>query len=375
MKVAYHFTCSDIMVQYHRYFYEKLFPKYLKIEGLHLSSKVLTGDLLLGDTGDVDEHLFINRLVGYPFHTWKRMSYENAKILLRDNIFIICFETVSASVAQQIHSLLNEEKRYLGAFEIDHIDEFHWHYYGECIGPSFRVLNRDLFVLIDNQEPEMLEYAEDEKAFFEGLFFDNVSVEVSNYRYSIYDDHHNYEHAKRGAEWRKSVDSLFASISDEITGKLIDVAPDLTNKLWALTNAFDTAKVGEQYAQAMASCRRVFEYVTDCLFPARDELIEGRSLKEDKYKNRLMAFASKELKSKSNIDMIVASTTSLFKEWENLYALSNKGVHSETHRQECRRCIIRTILLLDDIVSLKSKPFDTNIISDKWMKDLKDKYE
>lgn len=375
MKVAYHFKCSDVSAFYDKHFYEILFQKYLKIQDAYLSSKVLVGDLILGDIKNVDERLFINKLVGFPFDTWKRISYENAKVLLRENIFVICFETISNIVAQQIHSLLKDERYYLGAFEIDHADELHWYYYGECIGPKYRILNKDIYVMIDNDEIEMQEYAAEEMAFFKGLLFDHVRIENSNYRYSVFDDHHNYEHAKRGAEWRKSVDSLFATISDEITGKLIDIAPDLTNKLWAMTNAFDSAIVGEQYAQVMTSCRRVFEYVTDRLFPATDQIIDGRSLKEDKYKNRLMAFASKELQSKTNIELIVSTTAMLFKEWEKLYSLSNKGVHNETHRQECRRCIIRTILLLDDIVSLKSEPFQTSIVSDKWIKDLRDKYE
>lgn len=375
VKVAYHFKCSDITGFYDKHFYELLFRKYLKMEGVSLSSKVLTGDLILGDIRDVDERLFVNRLVGFPFDTWKRISYDNAKVMLREKIFIICFETIGKSVAQQIHTFLKDEEHYLGAFEIDHSDELQWYCYGECIGPKFRILNKDLYIMVDNDDPEMREYAAEEKTFFEGLFFANVKIENSNYRYSVFDDHHNYEHARRGAEWRKSVDALFASISDEITGKLIDVAPDLTNKLWALTSAFDAALVGEQYAHVMTSCRRVFEYVTGCLFPATDQIIDGRSLKEDKYKNRLMAFATKQLQSKTNVEMIVSATATLFKEWEKLYALSNKGVHDETHRSECRRCIIRTVLLLDDIISLRVEPFQTNIVSDKWINDLHDKYK
>jgi hypothetical protein len=38
--------------------------------------------------------------------------------------------------------------------------------------------------------------------------------------------------------------------------------------------------------------------------------------------------------------------------------LANKGVHAEVYGAEARRCLLRTILLLDDIVPLKSGPFE-----------------
>lgn len=123
----------------------------------------------------------------------------------------------------------------------------------------------------------------------------------------------------------------------------------------------------------MTSCRRVFEYITDCLFPATNEITDGHSLKKDKYKNRLIEFANREFKSETNIDLIVTNTASLFDEWKKLYELSSKGVHSIPHRDECRRCIIRTILLLDDLISIKRTPFETNIIADKFINNLKNK--
>lgn len=124
----------------------------------------------------------------------------------------------------------------------------------------------------------------------------------------------------------------------------------------------------------MTSCRRVFEYVTDCLFPAINVIIDGHSLKKDKYKNRLLEFAKRELKSETNIDLIVTNTTSLFEEWHKLYELSNKGVHTEPHRQECRGCIIRTILLLDYLIAIKRTPFEVNIKTDKFINNFKDRH-
>lgn len=372
MKVAYHFTCSDIEWRYDHHFYKILFEKYLSLNQTHISSKILVGDLcVFGLTSKIDNPVvFFNQLL--KDDSWKRIVSSKLNLLLEENVFIICFETIQKDVAEKLHQLLIGDNHYIGAFEIDNSVELQWWLYGECIGPKYRILNKDVYILVDSKEVEELEYGEEQKTLFESFFFDNVKIEYSNYRYSIFDDNHHYKNAKRGAEWRKSVDSIFSTITDEITGKLIDVAPDLTDKLWAVTNVFDSAETGEQYAQAMFSCRRVFEYVTDCLFPASDEKPEGHSLKQDKYKNRLFEFAKREFRSSSNIDLIVTNISSISAEWDKLYELSNKGVHNEPHRQECRRCIIRTILLLDDIVSLKGTPFEVNIKNDKLRNKLED---
>jgi len=374
MKVAYHFKCNEINYQYDRFFYNIVFTNLLGLNEPFISTKVLIGDLLIYKAIDksVNPNDFLNYLFQLNDDTWKRIIAERVEYFIKNDVFVICFETIQKEIANKLHDSLLHEEHYLGAFEIDNTVELHWCLYGECIGSKFRILNRELNILIDNEEIENLEYATDMKESLRKIPFESIKVELSNYRYSIFDDKHNYENAKRASEWKKSTESLFTTITDEIIAKLTDTAPDLTDKLWSINQTFLNAQTGEQYAQAMTSCRRVFEYVTDCLFPARNEIIEGHSLKKDKYKNRLLEFATRELKSETNIDLIVSNTSSLFDEWEKLYDLSNKGVHSEPHRQECRRCIIRTILLLDDLITIKQTPFTVNVKAEKIINKLID---
>lgn len=377
MKVAYHFKCTEIRERYDRLFYKIVFNKLLSFNEPFISTKILVGDLLIYDYINKfdNKYDFLNYLFQIKDDTWKRIITDKFNYFLEQDVFIICFETISKEVAVRLHDSLLEEKHYLGAYEIDNTVELHWWLYGECIGAKFRILNKDLNIFIDNGEPEQIEYAKEMNAFFKTILFENINIEFSNYRYSLYDDKHNYENAKRAAEWKKGAESLFVTITDEIIAKLTDTAPDLTDKLWAVNHSFFNAQTGEQYAQAMTSCRRVFEYVTDCLFPATNEVIEGHSLKKDKYKNRLIEFAKGEMRSDTNIDLIVSNTVSLFDEWNKLYELSNRGVHSEPHRQECRRCILRTILLLDDLVAIKQTPFQVNVKMDKLEKEFREKYK
>lgn len=374
MKVAYHFKCTEITERYDSLFYKKVFTNLLNLNEPFISSKILVGDLLIykmirkaDNSGDL-----LSQLLQIDGDNWKRILPLKAEYFLEQDVFIICFETVQKEIADKLHTSLLNEEHYLGCFEIDNAIQLHWWLYGECIGPKFRILNKEINTLVTTDNEEEKENAEHYKELLNGIPFKKVNIEFSNYRYSLLDDNHNFENAKRATEWKKNTESLFSTITDEIIAKLTDAAPELTDRLWTINHTFSNAQTGEQYALAMTSCRRLFEYIVDCLFPATNEIIEGHSLKKDKYKNRLLEFAKRELRSEVNIDLIVTNTVSLFDEWSKLYELSNKGVHSDVHRQECRRCIIRTTLLLDDLISIKQTPFEVKVKAEKFFNDFLD---
>jgi hypothetical protein len=357
MKVAFHFKSDDINELYDRFFYKLVFRKLTGIRHYDIISKISTGDLCMFNYEPKDKTHIFNELIQINNDTWKRIDLPNAQKLLTDNIFIICFETIQKELAQKLHDALKGTQHYIGAFEIDNSAMLQWWFYGECINPKFRIINNDFYIISESEDSSDESYLKELKDFFAKFSFKNVSIEYSEFKYSVFDQNHNYENARRLVEWKKNTESIFSTIIDDIIGRLTDAAPELSNKLWAITNTFFIAETGEQYAQAMTSCRRVFEYVADCLFPATEEIVDGHRLKKDNYRNRLIEYAKRELNSKTNLEFIVLNATSLFDEWKKLQELSNKGVHDEPHRQECRRCIIRTILLLDDLVSIRSTPF------------------
>ena len=188
--------------------------------------------------------------------------------------------------------------------------------------------------------------------------FLDVDFESLNGKYTIFDEYHDFEHARRVAEWKRQSGSLLAFIADDVVHRLGDTAPDLNDKLWATLNTFSRAETNEELAQVTASCRRIVEYVSDQLFPPIEGEREGRKLGTKQYRNRLLAFADDSRRSDTNIDALTVSTATLSEQIEKLSNLANKGVHSEVYRAETRRCLIRTIILLDDIISLKSNPFE-----------------
>lgn len=150
-----------------------------------------------------------------------------------------------------------------------------------------------------------------------------------------------------------------AFIADDTVSRLSDIAPDLGDRLWAALDTYESAETNEQLAQVMATCRRIFEYVVDRIFPPTDELSDsGHSLKADKYKNRLYEYARRSKCGDANTNLITASMELLDSQWDKLNKLANKGVHTEVYRNEARRCFIRTIMMLDDIISLKTGSFE-----------------
>ncbi|MFC1612158.1 hypothetical protein ACFL6C_14435 [Myxococcota bacterium] len=60
---------------------------------------------------------------------------------------------------------------------------------------------------------------------------------------------------------------------------------------------------------------------------------------------------------KTDADVVKISTKTLSEHLEKLSNLANKGLHSEITKAEARRCVVRTIVLLDDILQLADAPF------------------
>ncbi|MEO3407521.1 hypothetical protein AAFN85_26620 [Mucilaginibacter sp. CAU 1740] len=176
----------------------------------------------------------------------------------------------------------------LAFHEINEADPYHWIWYGERIGPKFRILNRVLYQLYASEE----QMPDTTLLDLSGLGFQKIENEFTEMRYSVFDANHNFETARRLAEWKDRAGIMLGTVIDNILSKLIDTAPNLGDKLWAMLNTYNSSETTEQLAQVMATCRRTFEYITDCIFPATNDIINGHSLKQDKYKNRLYQFAS-----------------------------------------------------------------------------------
>ena len=372
MKIALHFNADhqDFSGFYSYPIYFKIFHEILANRTLNISSKIFVGDLLfmyysrevfdeqiIGNTTKTSYKIntekyyeLINLWLYSEENNWKKFYEDKLELIWDNNVFVVCFESIDLTNAEYLFNSLHNYNSFIGAMEINDGNKIHWQLYSESLLPYARINNKKLNLFHDYESDDF--DTEMQKEYLQ-LGFDSVDFEDIKMRYSIFDKYHNFEHARRVAEWKKGFGSSLAYVADNIVSELSEIAPELGNKLWSALNTYESAETNEQYAQVVTTCRRIFEYITDCLFPAQQEPSdEGNSLKANKYRNRIFEYAKQNRISSTNVDLIIASTEVLFTQWSKLNNLANKGVHAEVYRKETRRCLIRTVMMIDDIISL-----------------------
>lgn len=234
------------------------------------------------------------------------------------------------------------------------------------MGPRYRQVNDKLYIFWDgicedSKREDLLE-------IWSKKGFSVVEHESLNGRYTLFDGYHNFEHARRVAAFKKRTGYLLGYLVDDLISKLQDNCVEIGNKFWAALNAFERAETIEEYAHVATSCRRIIEYVADNIFPPTDDETNGFKLGKSNYRNRLLAFADKERKSDTNIDLISVSTKMLAEQLDKLSNLQNKGVHGEVMKEEARRCLFRTIIILDDVLALKKDQFQSKVnFESSWL--------
>lgn len=371
MKVGFHFHAMHKMIANTYYSIvceEAIFSILLQHKNLSISSKIFAGDLLLKananhirDTPQLKgfdekfETLISDWL--HPVHSvWAKIIVERFKIAIMSEIFVVVFETIPMEIANYVHNELQDLPYYIGAIEVDDATKSHWVLYSNQLSPQYRMINKSLYIFwqgedLGEKDEGLLEELKD-------LPFDKIDFESLNGRYTIFDEYANFDQARRVAEWKYRTGNLLAFMAEDVVDRLSDAAPDVGNKLWTILDSFERAETNEQYSQVAVSCRRIVEYVTDQLLPPTNDSPEGYKLGTKEYRNRLLAFADSSRRSDTNIDLILVSTKTLAGQIEKLSALVNKGTHDEVYRVEARRCLLRTILLLDDVISLKRGAFE-----------------
>jgi hypothetical protein len=376
MKVAYHFNYNHQSLQDGNYAY-LLYKCALNIifdnEIIYISSKIYTGDLLLdilaNDRKDNENGftLYFNKdkyfQVIQEWNTAEESSistFDNTGMssIINGETFVICFESIDKKTALLLDSFFkNGIPSYLGLLEVDETSFVHWMVYSNAIGPHFRLIGKNIYIFWDG----ICDDSKDHGIFHflkKNVKTEHIEFEGLNGQHTIFDKYHNYKHAKRIKKLKDDVGDYLAFIADDVISKLTDPCPEIGNKLWAAFNTFSNAETNEEYSQVCVTCRRIIEYVSDKLFPQTEKIINGHKLGENNYKNRLLAYADIERKSDTNIEVISVNTKNLNDQIEKIEDLINKGVHNDLYSNECRRCLIRTIMLLDDICSLKNTPFE-----------------
>lgn len=154
-----------------------------------------------------------------------------------------------------------------------------------------------------------------------------------------------------------TVNNCFDVLKVEIDDRLLDLNPEIAEQLMLAFKAVSSNKK-EEWSHALTSCRRLLEGLADELFPASDEKVNGRVLKQTQYVNRLWAFMDKAIQSDSNKALAKAHIDLLGSWMEKTNKLTQKGVHASVTQIEATKTVFHTYLVIADILDYLDK--DTN---------------
>lgn len=147
------------------------------------------------------------------------------------------------------------------------------------------------------------------------------------------------------------IETIFTDTKKLVDSKLVEICPDATVKF---TSAYERLRETnpESWAQAVTTCRRILKDFADAIYPSTHNTINGRKLGDEQYINRLWAFASEKIESKSNKELTKSEVDYLGQRIDTLYDLTCRGTHAEISKDEAERVIIRTYLLIGDLIKL-----------------------
>jgi len=165
-------------------------------------------------------------------------------------------------------------------------------------------------------------------------------------------------------KFSQSAEEIFQSYRlsvDTILGKL---APESIRRLAAAYERLSSDNP-ESWSQALTSCRRVFQEVSDALFdhmaiskktePYKTKSGKVLDLSGDNYKNRLFAIVDRISASKTSSNL-VGSNIMYVVDWiENVHDVLSKGVHDlkvPLRFEDARQGILHTYIVLGDIANV-----------------------
>lgn len=161
----------------------------------------------------------------------------------------------------------------------------------------------------------------------------------------------------------KEIGKLFDTYREKVDLRLMGLIPASIQKLQAVYNGINSNNP-EEWSQALTSCRRLFEDVSNALFskyfPQYEEkeykTKSGKELKitGDNYINRLYAIIDS-IQDKAINNTLLGSHVLFTVDWiENLHNQICKGVHSDVTYEEAMRTILHCYICLGDILNIVS---------------------
>lgn len=150
--------------------------------------------------------------------------------------------------------------------------------------------------------------------------------------------------------FREIAGDIFEGFRTRAESMLAELCPDAVRRLNHAVERLSPSSSAEEWAAAAVSCRRALKDLADRLYPPSHDEKGGRKLDDEKYKNRLWAFAKE--RAASTESGIGDEINALCLVLDRLYELSNKGVHGTIDKHEAELCVLRTYILMSQFSEL-----------------------
>lgn len=152
-------------------------------------------------------------------------------------------------------------------------------------------------------------------------------------------------------EYGGLISSIIDRMRTEIDNKLSKLSNEAIIELQSIYTILCGGKTEADWSKVAHSCRKVFKYVANNLFPPKDECYtdsEGKkhNVKEDDYMNRILAF----IDMKKGDKIIKAEIKYLSSYLDRIRDFSGKGEHSKFDRIQAEQIAVHTYLILSDIL-------------------------
>ncbi|MFF0851292.1 hypothetical protein ACFYVM_09655 [Streptomyces sp. NPDC003280] len=309
---------------------------------------------LAANLGSIEEA--INSVLGEHWTVWSTfLGPDLAECVVSFDIAGVGVESMSPSDVRAMHVRLLEAQWYLGAVQIRPEIPSHWEIFLKGIPSKFRIFQENLYLFHVGYELEVEDTRDhvDFRSWKESGIFSSVCWEDLGVRETIFDPYENWEHFRRIGEADELLHGQFSSALGETLMRCSDLDPNLTQRLHAAIKAFEGHETGEGLAHAALSCRRFTERLADCLYPPRDEKVNGRKVGQAEYRNRLWAYIADNVTSDTARTLLIANVEDLGNRIDRLDSLSNKGLHSNVSSADVNRLLLSLIVVAHDLMSLR----------------------
>lgn len=151
-------------------------------------------------------------------------------------------------------------------------------------------------------------------------------------------------------------EDIFRRHQARVDKLLLEVAPEILDKVTAAVRRAGESEDREPRAQALTSCRRILVALADLVYPARqgqyvDAAGVAYQVGENNYRNRIVAGLDQYLRSTAGASLL-ASLDDVANRVQKLDALSQKGVHAEVSEREMDFCVVQTYLIAGEVLDV-----------------------